>query len=216
MFNELVPRYKPTKVKLLARRQVAFTGFGEVLPTGANAPKLLPNNKYTITIEFGGILMPNENKIETIAKQQIQGAIIANVRRGLFSGRFVINIVPTQILGLNTTINQLLIGFTQAGYTAKLVQVESGEESTKAGGVAQVATDTGKAVKKGVITTIKAVSETASEAVGVAAKPLIPWVIAGVLGLVAFTWWRVGGLDAALKPKQPTGVGKKNYESETT
>lgn len=193
-----------------------FQGFGEVLPTGADAPKLQVGNEYTLTLEFGGIIMPDEQKVASIAQQYIGGAIIQNVTRGMWSGRFVITFKPTTTLGLNSTVNNLIVGMKQSGYEAKLIQIESGEESTKPGGVSQVATDTGKAVKKGVITVVKAVSETASEAAGAAAKPLLPWIIGAVALLVGFTWWKVGGLDEALRPKQPSGVGKNNYRSETT
>ena len=203
--NKIRKQTTNNKIILKIIKPSEYKAFGDILTIGVGAPKLEPNNTYTITLEFSGLFMPSENKITELVRKYLVKATIEKVSRGLFSGRFVITLKPTQTLGLNTTINNLIIGIKQEGYEVKLIQIESGIKSTAPGGAKQV-----------VIKTVSEISETASD-IGIAAfKPLVPWIIGAGALLIGYTWWKVGGLDSALRPKQPNGVGKGNYKSEVT
>lgn len=181
-------------------------GFGEVMVTGASAPKLEPGNEYTVTLQFSGTLMPNESTIQQILSTAYASQlVIVKVNRTLFSNRFAITFKPSAQLGLNSTVNNFITALRSKGYESTLTQIETGAVSTQPGGVKQAVTET-----------VQDISSTAAGAATAALKPWIPYLLLGGALVVGYFWLSAGGMETVVRPKQPRGVGKGNYHSERT
>lgn len=178
------------------------TGFGELLESTAS---LNANNVYTINVQTNELFQPSDAAVTTKLTNGWTGKYvdIISVGRPYFSGRFQIILKPKKdlkYLSLNQFIIQDLVNL--GAEKASVVSIDSGKTATTNVGGAQGA--------------VQSVVQETSNIAASAMKPLIPWAIGAVGLLIAYSWWKVGGLDEVLRPKQPAGVGRNNYRSVRT
>lgn len=174
---------------------------GEVITTGQTTQRLEPGIKYTMTLGFPK-KEPKVEVAEEIIRQALRNqATILDVQHPLGSDNIILTFEPKVVLGINTTVSSLLnAAFYNAGYKdGRLVRLETGTSSSKPGGL-----------KESVITTIKAtgtvVGETTGAALGATIKPLMPWLLLAGVGFLGYAWYKAGGVDRLVRPKQPAGA----------
>ena len=136
--------------------------------------QILANQEYTFTFDIKQIFFFTS---ESTIKQKLQDALrytadVLSVNRPLFSGYFVVTIVPKSQNTLSYWINNFTNIWKGLGYEVDFVQAEGGTVTTSPGGVQQIAPGIAKVA-----------GATTYEAI----KPLLPWLLAAGAGYVIIT-----------------------------
>lgn len=152
--------------------------FGDVL---SRDQILEIGQKYTFTFSFPWYSQyPSSSEAMSFLGASLSGAAsVVNVSRGLFSGNFVVTIVPVTSL----TMDEFISAFSDAWKNAPwyvasptFIQAEGGAISTQPGGVSQFLPEvTGE------------VGQVIGQSITAAVKPLLPYILLGIGGYLFFT-----------------------------
>lgn len=157
----------------LANKNGALGDLGRVI---SNSEVLKQGQVYTITFDSGKFLMissPSSLRSELARLMQNFGTIIS-VERALFSNRFAVSVSPTSNSTLSAWLNAFDYSWKSMGYTdAKPILTEDAATSSAPGGITQVLTDTAGGVSSAV-----------SDTMWATIKPMLPWIIGGVIALI--------------------------------
>jgi hypothetical protein len=178
--------------------------FGDVL---SGAQVLEVGQPYTFTFSFPWYSQyPSSSEAMSFLGSTLSGAAnVISASRGLFSGNFVVTIVPT---AASLTVDDLVSAFSDAWKSAPwyiasptFVQAEGGAISTQPGGVSQLLPEvTGE------------VGQVVGQSITAAIKPLLPYILLGVGGYLFLTFGLPKLLTASKVSKVKVRVRRRKSE----